>query len=461
MSKYCCIIELEEILVELNSRSQKPKAKFLLKSDNNLFSNYKKSRRILLKYRAMVKNSINVKTICLRTSINKNNELEFYIPKNCIGLEIQIKIKTGHKCYTLLRHYSPANCKGDFQDKNLSTRLMIRHCNNTCIDTSGLDHTPITDGEDRTYGHQLGPHRSSRAMAISHIAMFEAVISIIGGYKSYLNLPRINKKASLEAAISQATHDTLIVLYPSHKNRLDQLLINELAQIKDSAAKINGINAGKIAASTILQLRKNDFSDYLEEKIGIDYFPQDQLGIWQQDPISQHPLALGSRWSEVTPFVIPSASHYRSPPPPVLDSIDYQNAFNEVKALGGDGIITSTVRSDEATEIGIYWAYDGTPSLCAPPRMYNQIAMQIALDQNLETIELLHLLTVLNVGLADTGISAWETKYFYKFWRPITAIRHADNDGNIATIGDNQWTPLGAPASNSTSSDFTPPFPEL
>ncbi len=138
-----------------------------------------------------------------------------------------------------------------------------------------------------------------------------------------------------------------------------------------------------------------------------------------------------------------------------------------MKRLGGDGIVTPTLRTPEQTEIGTYWAYDGTPSLCAPPRLYNQIAVQIAEARGTPVVELARLLALVNVAMADAGTAIWESKYFYEFWRPVTGIREADpgtgptgaGDGNAATRGDPTFTPLGAPASNLTGPNFTPPFP--
>ena len=162
-----------------------------------------------------------------------------------------------------------------------------------------------------------------------------------------------------------------------------------------------------------------------------------------------------------------SASQFRTPPPPSLDSPEYATAFDEVKRLGGDGITTPTERTAEQTEIGIYWAYDGTPSLCAPPRLYNQIAVQIAGQMRSDAVELARLLALVNTAWPDAGVAWWESMYFYQVWRPIGGIREADpgtgpsglGDGNPATIGDPTFSPLGAPASNLTGPNFTPPFP--
>jgi hypothetical protein len=161
-----------------------------------------------------------------------------------------------------------------------------------------------------------------------------------------------------------------------------------------------------------------------------------------------------------------SPSQFRVPPPPAMTSAAYTAAYDEVKRLGGDGVHTPTERSADQTHIGIFWGYDGTPSLCAPPRLYNQIATEIS-KSNTSVIQLARLYALLNVAMADAGIAGWESKYFYDFWRPVTGIREADagtgpsgaGDGNPATIGDSGFFPLGAPASNLTGPNFTPPFP--
>jgi len=339
--------------------------------------------------------------------------------------------------------------------------------NEIAINASGLDHTPVAPGENRAFGEQLGPGRSSRAMAIVHIAIFDALTAIAGGYRSYTDLPPARGDTSMAAAIAQAAHDALAVLFPSQAPAFGDLLAEDLTAIRDSRAKTNGIALGQRAAAAILALRAADGSQHAEPRVGVDFITSDAPGKWRQDPISLIPLALGARWAEVEPFVLHSAAQFRVPPPPALDSRGYAEAFNEVQRLGGDGIVTPTERTTEQTEIGIYWAYDGTPSLCAPPRLYNQIAVQIADQQHADGRELARLLALVNVAMADAGIAIWESKYHYQYWRPVTGIREADagtgptglGDDNPGTSGDPTFTPLGAPASNLTAPDFTPPFP--
>jgi hypothetical protein len=341
--------------------------------------------------------------------------------------------------------------------------------NTIAIDASGLDHTPVGPGESRTYGEQLGPTRASRAMAIVHIAMFEALNALDHRYASYVGLPAVDKakKVSPDAAVAQAARDTLAALFPSQATSFDVALSEDLALIKKRHERDDGVTLGHAAAAAILALRANDGSAIPEPRVGIEFITGTLPGQWRQDPISQIPLALGAYWGQVRPFVMSAASELRVPPPPALNSVDYTVAFNEVKSLGGDGVVTATARTAEQTFVGIFWAYDGTPSLCAPPRFYNQITTTIAKQRGTEGVDLARLLVLVNVGMADAAIAVWESKFFYQLWRPITGIRESDpgtgpsllGDGNPLTVGDPSFMPLGAPASNLAGPNFTPPFP--
>src|SRR2546428_292427 len=236
----------------------------------------------------------------------------------------------------------------------------IHRWNTIAINASGLDHTPLAPGEIRTFGEQLGPGRASRAMAIVHIAIFDSVNAVLGGYQSYTGIQPGKPPVSLDAAVAQAAHDTLVVQ---------------------------------------------------------------------------------------------SASQFRVPPPPAMNSADYATAYAEAKSVGGDGVFTPTTRTPEQSFIGIFWAYDGTPSLCAPPRLYNQIIVHIADQMHLGTADLARLLALANTAMADAGMSIWESKYYYDFWRPVGGICESDlgtgptglGDGHASTTGDLIFTPQGAP----------------
>ena len=344
----------------------------------------------------------------------------------------------------------------------------LRYWNEVAVNASGLDHTPPVEGENRVFGEQLGPGRASRAMAIVHIAMFDAANAIRGGFVSYTGLPRVHGPASIDAAIAKAAHDTLVSVYPSQKPSFDKLLGQELLarRLRDPVAVARGVTVGRQAAAAILKLRRSDGSHQNDPLMGTQYIPSDEPGAWRQDPIGLSPIALGKNWGKVRPFVIPSARQFRVPPPPSMDSAAYTDAYNEVLAYGGDGLNTPTLRTDEQTEIGIFWAYDGTPSLCAPPRLYNQVVREISKNTT-NVMRLARLLALVHTTMADAGIAIWESKYYYDFWRPVTGIREADEgtgptgkgDDNPATLGDTEFSPLGAPASNLAGPNFTPPFP--
>ncbi len=343
----------------------------------------------------------------------------------------------------------------------------VRRWNTIAINASGLDHTPVALGESRSFGEQLGPCRSSRAMAIVHIAIFDAVNAVMGGHESYTHVQAPQGPVSLDAAISQAAHDTLTALFPSQAPSFDASLLEDLAALKDKKAKANGITLGHRAAAAILALRIMDGSEMPEPLVNVDHLTSNLPGRWRQDPMSLIPLALGANWGECIPFVLQSSDQFRVPPPPAMTTPAYAAAFDEAKRLGGDGVTTLTQRTPAQTFIGIFWAYDGTPSLCAPPRLYNQIAVQIADRTKLKAIHLARLLALVNVAMADAGMAVWDSKYHYDFWRPITGIRESDpftgptgaGDGNPTTVGDANFTPLGAPASNLSGPNFTPPFP--
>ena len=354
--------------------------------------------------------------------------------------------------------------------------VAVSYWNQIAIDASILDHTRPVDSETREFGEQLGPVRTSYALAIVHLAVFDAVNAIAGGYESYTGLPRARPVTSVRSAIAQAAYDTLVFLYPSQKAIFDLPLTEALEAIPEGQAKSDGIALGHSAAAAILARRANDgyyphpLPKYLELELGTGFIPSNDPGKWRQDPISRVGIALGVNWGKVTPFVLKSGDQFRIPKPPALDSTEYAAAFKEVVSLGGcgevpagcpavdqGGHLTPTDRTPEQTEIGIYWGYDVTPGLGVPPRLYNQIAMKIAhkMGTDSDEVELARFLALVNVAMADVGIAAWESKYYYQFCRPITCIREAE----ASTGGNLNFTSLGAPASNLDGPNFTPPFP--
>ncbi|MCV9999534.1 vanadium-dependent haloperoxidase [Pararhizobium sp. YC-54] len=339
-------------------------------------------------------------------------------------------------------------------------------------DASALDHVPTNSDipeVPQRFGFQLGPHRSSRAMAIVHIAMFEALNAVTQKYKSYVGLAPSTVPVSVEGAVAWAAHDALIVLYPYQQQRISALLTADLIRIPDmnnepDPAKAKAIteatrDLGKAAAAAILSKRANDNSAHMEPQVGQDYTLKKTPGAWDIDPVSNLSVALGAKWGAVTPFVIQSADQFEPVAPPDLTSTEYAEAYSEVKRIGGDPLHnTPTERMDFETFEGVFWAYDGTPGLCAPPRLYNKLAQDYALQKGVNDLtEMARLLAILNAAMADAAISAWHAKWKYEFWRPITAIQFESD--NPAIISDPNYYPLGAPATNGRGPNFTPPFP--
>ena len=343
----------------------------------------------------------------------------------------------------------------------------VRRWDQIALIATGLDHTPVVPGENRVFGEQIGPCRAARAMAIAHIAIYDAMDAIHGGYQSYLPQPPAPPGTSERMAVAKAAHDALAWLYPSQKVSFDGWLAEDYFSVKNKTARQQGIRLGKQVAAAIIADRTLDGAEIPEPLLGIGWFTSDLPGHWRQDPIAQQAVALGAYWNKVKPFAMENAHQFVAAAPPALSSPDYADAYNTVKPLGGDNVITPSTRTVDQTFMAIYWAYDGTPSLCAPPRLYNQIVVQIANDRNMDAFTLSRLLATANVAMADAALGCWDSKYFWDSWRPVTGIRESDpgtgptglGDGNANTTGDLTYSPLGAPASNLTGVNFTPPFP--
>jgi len=330
---------------------------------------------------------------------------------------------------------------------------MVLEWNSVAMEAAAADSSALVPS-------QGGPTRTARALAIVHAAIFDAANSIDRSYTPYLVRMRAPRRASIEAAVALAGHDTLVALYPHQKFKFDEALEKSLAEVPNGRSERQGAFVGRFVARKILAARKHDGSEK-----GPAYTALLQPGVFRT--FLGEPVALTPGWGKVKPFVMKSGDQFEMPAPPVMTGAEYAAAYNEVKDLGGDGIITPTLRTPEQTEIGIYWAYDGTPGLGTPPRLYNQITQVIARQEGNTPVQNARLFALVNIAMADAGIASWETKYHYDFWRPFRAIRQFDehglvmDDGNPLTTADASWTPLGAPCTNCPplSTGFTPPFP--
>jgi membrane-associated phospholipid phosphatase len=321
----------------------------------------------------------------------------------------------------------------------------------------------VVDDHSGTFGPRLqpGPTGGSRALAIVHIAMFDAVNAIDGSYDAYHAIANPPAGASIDAAIAQAAHDTLVALYPTQQQVFDKQLALALAGVPANQGRAAGIAVGAAAALNILNDRAADGSAAGQIPIYQPTSDPPLAGEHQPDPLNPLQGLLGPGWGQVATFsdIDVTAAAVRAPPPPALGSAAYTANFLDVFMHGGDGIISPTIRTPEQTEIGLFWAYDGTKGLGVPPVLYNQITRVIAQQQRNTLVQNARLFALVNIAMADAGIACWDSKYFYNFWRPIVGIRNGDLDGNPDTLRVADWVPLCAPASNQSGNNFTPPFP--
>jgi hypothetical protein len=300
---------------------------------------------------------------------------------------------------------------------------------------------------------QGGPTRSSRALAIEHAAMFDAWNSINNRYTPYLTMAPNADNASDDAAVAQAAHDTMVALYPHQQAFIDFSLGQTLSRLPKDTRTDRGLAVGRYVAQQILESRANDGSN----DPGV-YVPDGKPGHHQVDPLNPNQGFLTPAWGNVTPFAIPSTAAIPTPTAPALTSVDYTQAYDQVKTLGA---ADSTVRTTDETELAIFWGYDVARGLGDPPRLYNQVARVIATQENNTVGQNARMFALINLAMADAGIQCWGVKYRDILWRPIVAIRQADTDGNPDTVADPTWTPLGAPKTNPLPGEinFTPPFP--
>ena len=321
----------------------------------------------------------------------------------------------------------------------------------------------VVDDHSGTFGQpeQGGPTRSSRALAIIHIAMYDAVNAIDGSSTPYIPVLGSTEGVSMQAAVAQSAHDTLVALYPNQTEAIDSELKRDLRRISNRRGRNKGIKVGAEAAINILAERAADGSAEGDIPIYPETSDPPFPGQHVPDPINPDQGYLTPGWGKVNTFsgINVSDDDVRTPPPPNLTDAAYASAFADVDFLGGDGFTTPTERTPEETVIGIFWAYDGSTGVGVPQVLYNQIVRKIAKQQRNTVVENARLFALVNIAMGDAGIASFDSKYFYNLWRPIVAIRNADLDGNPMTQSVENWTPLGAPASNQSGNDFTPPFP--
>jgi membrane-associated phospholipid phosphatase len=286
---------------------------------------------------------------------------------------------------------------------------------------------------------RIPPPKAARALAILHVSIYDAVNGITRTHEPYFVTDKPAGVASVEAAASAAAHRVLIALFPAGQPQFDELHAAILNGIPEGPLKRAGLSWGESVAEAILDFRGGDHFDAV-----VPYTPTPGVGFWVPTPPAFAP-ALLPQWPMVTPFAMTSGDQFRPPPPPTLDSATWIRDYNFTKDLGS---VSSTVRSDEQTSIARFWA-DGAGTV-TPPGHWNVIAQDVAGEQGTTLEENARLFALLNIAEADAAIIAWDCKYKFEFWRPVTAIRNGDLDPPVETEKDANWTPLLV----------TPPFPE-
>lgn len=288
------------------------------------------------------------------------------------------------------------------------------------------------------------PLHEGRMYAVMHIAIHDALNAIDRRSQPYAYDARwAGRGASVEAAVATAAHDVLVTLIGQIPAPFSQACRDAgaasanadyaaaLDAVGDDRRKARGVALGHAAAAAVLALRAGDGSD--TPLIVTDYPQGVAPGQWRFTPGSDFAFAPG--WGRVTPFVLRDAQQFRPQPPYDLIDPRYTEDFNEVKRLGSDGVSAPTGRTAEQTEIALFWVESS-------PLQWNRIARTVAGSAGLDDWDSARLFGLLNMALADGYISTFDTKYFYNFWRPVTAVRSAADDGNPDTAEDTDWTPL-------------------
>jgi hypothetical protein len=270
----------------------------------------------------------------------------------------------------------------------------------------------------------LRPERGLIRLAMVHIAIYEAVNAINGyPYRAYGIQPTVLPLASADAAIATAAHDVLVALFPAQQGDLDAKYAVSLSTLDDGPPKINGIAVGQQTAAGILSLRSNDGRDAT-----VAYSPGSGPGVWVPTPPG-FLAAAAPEAAHVQPFALTSPSQFRAEPPPLLTSDTWTRDYNEVKNLGA---ATGSTRTPEQTDIGRFWSDQ-------PILQWNRAWRNISITQGLTLEQNARFFAMLATASADAIIACWDSKYTYNFWRPVTAIRAGDTDGNARTEPDTNW----------------------
>ena len=266
------------------------------------------------------------------------------------------------------------------------------------------------------------PPDGARALAIMHVAMFDAINAIQPRYTAYAFSGKVPAGASAEAAGVSAARTVLLKLYPDQSAAIEKAYAASLGTIVDGTAKATGIVLGEQVGNECISMRAND-----GVSATVAFRPVTSAGVYVPTVI---PASVA--WPNVKPFFMKEPAEFRPGPPPSLTSPEWAKDLNEIKQLGG---AQKSARSGEQTDVGRFWALTGVPS-------WNPIVRSLASSGRLSLVENARLFALVNMAATDAFVSVFDAKYAYNFWRPITAIRNGDMHQNAAIEADAGWTPL-------------------
>lgn len=273
---------------------------------------------------------------------------------------------------------------------------------------------------------RIGTPPAVRVMAIVQTAVYEAANAITQRYPAGTLKLDAAPGASLDAAVAAASHATLLKLLPSVQPAIDAAYQAALAKVADGPAKAAGIAVGEKAAATVLAVAAEDKASVAEA-----YRPHTTPGVYVPTVVPAVP-----QWAQRKPWVMSGPAQFRPGPPPRLDSETWARDYNEIKAIGSKN---STSRTAEQTEIARFWDY-------SLPPIYHGLIRSVAVQPGREPTQNARLFMAASQASDDALIAIMDAKYHYNFWRPVTAIRNGDTDGNDATERDASWTPfIGTP----------------
>ncbi len=305
----------------------------------------------------------------------------------------------------------------------------------------------------------LGPVLSARALAIVHLATYDAFAGVApdpANLPPYQNgLPVPAGGATVDAAVAAAAHATLVALFPSQRATFDAAVAMSPGGGSDAGSVF-----GREVARRLLDLRRGD-----PDASDAGYSPSQARGHHRPDPDNPKQGFYAPFYGARSKGFAISARHALTSPP-TLSSGEYHSALQRVRRLGIAPQLIGTLpagavsRTPEETLKGIFWGYDGASQLGTPPRLYNQIVRAVAMKQNNTPARNARLFALVNAAMADAGMLAWDQKYIHDLWRPVVGIREHSPSNPLDPHADPGWLPLGAPATNSTGKkNFTPNFP--